>query len=119
MRARATPRAVGSTHHPTREVALCVGGTRGDDESEGKHHHKIHGSRREHAQEKSGSGPETWARRTGARWRDCDGKQQPHLTSRAHGARKNGLNQEAEKPRECPDTQHVVGRKQEATERRK
>ena len=29
-----------STHHSTREVALCVGGTQGDDESEGKHSQK-------------------------------------------------------------------------------
>ena len=27
----------GGTHHSTREVALCVGGTRDDDESEAKH----------------------------------------------------------------------------------
>ena len=27
----------GSTHHSTREVALCVSGTWGDDESEAKH----------------------------------------------------------------------------------
>ena len=30
----------GSTHHSTREAALCVGGTRGDDESDAKHSHR-------------------------------------------------------------------------------
>ena len=30
----------GSTHHSTRETALCVGGTRGDDESDAKHTHR-------------------------------------------------------------------------------
>ena len=30
----------GSTHHSTREAALCVGGTRSDDESDAKHAHR-------------------------------------------------------------------------------
>ena len=30
----------GSTHHSTKEVALCVGGTWGDDESEEMHSHR-------------------------------------------------------------------------------
>ena len=30
----------GSTHHSTREAALCVGGTQGDDESDAKHSHR-------------------------------------------------------------------------------
>ena len=57
----------------------------------------------------SGSGPET---RTGAKHRDCDGKQQPQLTSRVHGARTIGLNLEAEKPGECQDDRNTTcGRK--------
>ena len=31
---------LGSTHHSTREAAFCVGGTRGDDESDVKHTHR-------------------------------------------------------------------------------
>ena len=30
----------GSTHHSTREASFCVGGTRGDDESDVKHTHR-------------------------------------------------------------------------------
>ena len=42
-------------------------------------------SRREARSGKSRSGPETWAKTTGAKRRDCDGKQQSQWTSRAHG----------------------------------
>ena len=109
----------GSTHHSTREAALCVGGIRGDDESE-----EMHGRRefaresqrecpeRKHAQESRGVGQRRGPRRTGAKWRDCDGKQQPQWTSRAHGARANGLKKETEEPGErLDDKSTTCGRK--------
>ena len=51
-------------------------------------------------------------RRSGAKQRDCDGKQQPQWTSRAHGAGANGLNLEAKRPGECQDDKSTTcGRK--------
>ena len=122
-RRKVTPRAIASNKSVVActipPETLCVGGTRGDDECEGKHIQRGFAweSRRESRVEararKSGRGQRRGPRRTGAKQRDCDGKQQPHLTSRAHGARKNGLNKEAEKHGnvKMTRTQHMVGRK--------
>ena len=75
-------------------------------------------SRVEARARKSGRGQRRGPRRTGAKQRDCDGKQQPHLTSRAHGARKNGLNKEAEKHGECQDDKNTTyGRKKAGSNR--
>ena len=61
---------------------------------------------------KSGVGQRRGPRRTGAKWRDCDGKQQPQWTSRAHGAMANGLKRETEEPGECLDDKSTTcGRK--------
>ena len=53
------------------------------------------GSKRRKVREWARDGP----RRIGAKQRDCDGKQQPQWTSRAHGA--NELNKEREDLGEC------------------
>ena len=86
----------GSTHHSTREVALCVGGTGATTRVKGS---TIKEDSREGVEERVHSGSTRKKVRESARdvghdglvkQSDCDGKQQPHLTSCAHGARKNG-----------------------------
>ena len=50
-------------------------------------------------------------RRTGAKQRDCDDKQQPQWTS-AHGAGANGLKKETEEDGKCQDDKSTTcGRK--------
>ena len=67
---------------------------------------------RKHAQENQGVVQRRGPRLIGAKWRDCDGKQQPQWTSRAHGAGVNGLNKETEEPGECQDDKRTSrGRK--------
>ena len=51
-----------------------------------------------HAPESQGEGQRRGPRRTGAKRRDCDGKQQPQWTSRAHGAGANRLKKEIKEP---------------------
>ena len=74
--------------------------------------------KRKHAQESQGGGQRRGPRRSGAKQRDCDGKKQPQLTSRAHGAAANGLKREIEEPGGCQDDESTTcGRKRAGQER--
>ena len=103
----------GGTHHSTQKAALCVGGTRGDDESEGKHNQR---DPREGVEERVQSGStrgkvREWARDVGQDGLVPSGET-VMVTSRAHGARKNGSKLAAEKPEECQDDKSTTcGRK--------